>query len=53
MWFSNLFLHPAVSHVFHGPGFFGSSFFRVQAFQDPWTRTLKNLDPEILVLEKP
>ena len=26
----NFFLYPAVSHAFHGPGFSGSSFFRVQ-----------------------
>ena len=28
-----VFLHPAVSHVFQGPGFFGSNFFWVQGFQ--------------------
>ena len=25
MWFYNLFLYPAVSHIFHGPGFLGST----------------------------
>ena len=33
MWSSNLFLHPAVSRVFHSSGFSGSRFFRVQVFQ--------------------
>ena len=36
MWSSNLlFLHPAVSRVFHSPGFSGSRFFRVQIFLGP------------------
>ena len=35
MWSSNFFLHPAVFNVFHGPGFSGSRFFRVQVFQGP------------------
>ena len=29
------FLHPVVSHVFHGPGFSGPSFFWVQVFYSP------------------
>ena len=33
MWSSNLFLHPAVSRVFHILGFSGSWFFSVQVFQ--------------------
>ena len=33
MWSSNLFLHPAVSRVFHSAGFSESRFFRVQVFQ--------------------
>ena len=33
--FPIFFMHPAVSHVFHGPGFTGSRFFRVQVFQAP------------------
>ena len=32
---SSFFLHPAVSYVFHGPGFSGSRFFKVQEFQGP------------------
>ena len=28
-----IFLHPAVSQVFQGPGFLGSRFFMVQVFQ--------------------
>ena len=37
MWSSNLFffLHPAVSRVFHSPGFSESRFFRVQVFLSP------------------
>ena len=30
-----IFPYPAVSHVFQGPGFSGSRFFRVQVIQDP------------------
>ena len=33
MWSSNHFLHPTVSHIFQGPGFLGSRFFKVQVFQ--------------------
>ena len=33
------FLHPAVSHAFHGPGFSGSSFFTVQVFLGPGRRS--------------
>ena len=33
MWYSNLFLHPAVSRVFRSSGFSESRFFRVQVFQ--------------------
>ena len=29
------FLHPGVSHAFHGPGFSGCRFFRVQVFLSP------------------
>ena len=35
MWSSNHFPYPAVSHVFQGPGFPGSRFFRVHIFQGP------------------
>ena len=37
MWSSNLFffLHPAVSRVFHSPGFSESRIFRVQVFLSP------------------
>ena len=37
IWSSNLFsfLYPAVSHVFHSPGFSESRFFRVHVFQVP------------------
>ena len=35
MWSFNLFLHPAVSHVFHGPGFSESRLFMVQVFLGP------------------
>ena len=30
-----IFPYPAVSHVFQGPGFSGSRFFRVEVFQGP------------------
>ena len=39
-----IFLHPAVSHVFQGPGFSGSRIFRVQVFQGPgfsWSRSFR------------
>ena len=29
------FLHPAISHIFHGPGILGSRFFKVPVFEDP------------------
>ena len=36
MWSSNLLcVYSAVLNVFHGPGFSGSRFFRVQVFQGP------------------
>ena len=35
MWSSNVFLRPAVSHVFHGPSFSGFMFSMVCIFQGP------------------
>ena len=35
MWSSNHFLYAAVSHIFQGPDFSRSRFFRVRVFQGP------------------